>query len=52
MRSQISGILQQDLPLIPVVWYRQTLAASPRLDNVSIDPYERTYRLTQMRWKS
>ena len=50
LQRQVAAILQQDLPLIPVLWYRQTLAANPRLDRVSIDPYERTYRLTQMQW--
>lgn len=50
LQREVAAILQQDLPLIPVLWYRQTLAANPRLDRVSIDPYERTYRLTQMQW--
>ncbi|WP_354678169.1 ABC transporter substrate-binding protein [Cupriavidus plantarum] len=52
LRSQIAAVLQRELPLIPVVWYRQTLAANPRLAHVSIDPYERTYRLTQLQWQS
>jgi len=52
LRRQIAATLQRDLPLIPVVWYRQTLAASPRLGGVSIDPFERSYRLTQMHWHS
>ncbi|WP_223851615.1 ABC transporter substrate-binding protein [Cupriavidus pauculus] len=52
LRGQIAAVLQQELPLIPVVWYRQTLAANPRLANVSIDPYERTYRLTPLQWSS
>lgn len=52
LRGQIAAALQRDLPLIPVVWYRQTLAANPRLANVSIDPYERTYRLTQLQWQT
>lgn len=50
LRRTVAGTLQRDLPLIPVVWYRQTLAASPQLRGVSIDPFERTYRLTQMEW--
>ncbi|RZT30872.1 ABC transporter substrate-binding protein [Cupriavidus agavae] len=52
LRGEIAATLQRDLPLIPVVWYRQTLAASPRLGGVSIDPFERTYRLTDMYWTS
>ena len=50
LRQQVASTLQRELPLIPVVWYRQTLAASPRLAGVSIDPFERTYRLTHMHW--
>jgi peptide/nickel transport system substrate-binding protein len=48
LRERIATTLQQALPLIPVVWYRQTLAANPRLEGVSIDPFERSYRLTQL----
>lgn len=52
LRRQIATTLQRELPLIPVAWYRQTLAANPRLAGVSIDPFERTYRLTDMHWTS
>jgi len=52
LQREVAGILHHALPLIPVLWYRQTLAANPQLDHVSIDPYERTYRLSQMEWKS
>ncbi|CAG9179277.1 ABC transporter substrate-binding protein [Cupriavidus respiraculi] len=48
LRSQVATTLQQALPLIPVVWYRQSLAASPALAGVSIDPFERSYRLTEL----
>lgn len=51
LRRQVAGTLHAAMPLIPVVWYRQTLAASPRLAGVSIDPFERSYRLTQLQWK-
>lgn len=50
LRQTVAATLQQALPLIPVVWYRQTLAASPHLHGVSIDPFERTYRLTDLEW--
>jgi peptide/nickel transport system substrate-binding protein len=52
LRQDVARSLHHDLPLIPVLWYRQTLAANPRLNGVSIDPYERSYRLTQMQWQS
>lgn len=52
LRRQIAAQLHRGLPLVPVVWYRQTLAANPQLAGVSIDPFERTYRLTSMRWNA
>ncbi|TSP12150.1 ABC transporter substrate-binding protein [Cupriavidus campinensis] len=52
LRRQVADTLHDAMPLIPVVWYRQTLAASPRLAGVSIDPFERSYRLTQLQWKT
>jgi peptide/nickel transport system substrate-binding protein len=42
--------LQEQLPVIPVTWYRQQVACSKRLAGVSLDPLERSYRLTDMEW--
>ncbi len=50
LREQIAGALHDGLPLVPVLWYQQTLAASPQLAGVSIDPFERSYRLTELQW--
>ncbi|WP_422649416.1 hypothetical protein [Cupriavidus sp. H18C1] len=50
LREQIAGALHDGLPLVPVLWYQQTLAASPHLAGVSIDPFERSYRLTELQW--
>ncbi len=50
LRAQIAGALHEGLPLVPVLWYQQTLAASPHLAGVSIDPFERSYRLTELQW--
>lgn len=50
LREQIAGALHEGLPLVPVLWYQQTLAASPHLAGVSIDPFERSYRLTELQW--
>lgn len=49
-RRQIASVLQDELPVIPVVWYLQTAAVSRGLEGVSIDPFERSYRLSRMRW--
>ena len=49
-RRQITTVLQEELPVIPVVWYLQTAAISRGVEGVSIDPFERSYRLSRMRW--
>lgn len=49
-RSVITRVLQDELPVIPVIWYVQTAAVSKDVENVSIDPFERTYRVSKMRW--
>lgn len=42
--------VQQELPVIPVAWYRQTLAVSTAVEGAAIDPFERTFGLSKMRW--
>lgn len=49
-RATITAILQEELPVIPVVWYTQTGSISDRLANVEIDPFERSYRVSRMQW--
>jgi peptide/nickel transport system substrate-binding protein len=50
LRSKVARLLQSELPVIPVTWYRQHVAVHQRLQGVQLDPLERSYRLTQMRW--
>ena len=50
-RAVVSARLQDALPVIPVVWYRQTMAVSNRIGGVSIDPFERSYRISAIKWK-
>ena len=52
LRASIAGELQQGLPVIPIVWYRQTVAMSRRVTGVAIDPFERSYRLSGIGWKA
>ena len=52
LRQQIAGILQSELPIIPVSWYRQQVAVSSRVSDVRLDPLERSYRITEMKWRS
>jgi len=49
-RARVSAILQEDLPIIPIAWYQQTLAVSERVAGTDIDPYERTFGLEKIRW--
>ncbi len=44
--------LQSELPVIPIAWYRQHVAVNRRLQGVSLDPLERSYRLTDMHWSN
>jgi len=50
LRASITQTLQTELPVIPVAWYRQHVAVGPRLAGVTLDPLERSYRLTDMHW--
>ncbi len=52
LRAFIAQVLHEELPVIPVAWYRQTAAVSPRIDGMTIDPLERSYRIDRMRWAS
>lgn len=50
-RAVVAQRLQAELPVIPVVWYRQTVAVSKRLSGLSIDPFERSYRISTLKWQ-
>jgi len=52
LRAQVTAELQSNLPVVPIAWYRQQVAVGPRLAGVSLDPLERSYRLTAMRWRA
>lgn len=49
-RAQAAAILQAELPVIPIAWYQQTLAASRRVTGAAIDPWERSFGLAAIRW--
>ncbi|MDP9991874.1 peptide/nickel transport system substrate-binding protein [Variovorax boronicumulans] len=52
LRMQVTTVLHAELPVIPITWYRQQVAVGRRLEGVSLDPLERSYRLTAMRWRA
>jgi peptide/nickel transport system substrate-binding protein len=43
-------LLHDELPVIPVAWFEHTVAVSPRLRDVAIDPYEMRYLAEAMVW--
>lgn len=49
-RQQVTSILHDELPVIPIAWYQQTLAVSNRVEGTIIDPWERTFGLPGLRW--
>lgn len=49
-KARAAAILQEDLPVIPVAWYQQTLAVSTAVEGAIIDPYERTFGLEALKW--
>ena len=51
-RARIVRGVHDGLPVIPVAWYRQHVAVSTRITGVKLDPFERSYRLTQLRWRA
>ena len=50
LRNEIIALIQHDLPVIPIAWYRQSIAVAKNVEGASIDPFERTFGLTKMRW--
>ena len=48
-RARIAAILQTELPIIPIAWYRQTLAVARGVEGTVIDPWERTFGLQDLK---
>ena len=49
-KAAAAAILQADLPIIPIAWYQQTLAVSDSVEGATIDPFERSFGLQDIRW--
>ena len=49
-RARITAILQEDLPVIPIAWYQQTLAVRAGVEGARIDPWERSFGLAGLRF--
>lgn len=51
LEQQAAERLHTQMPVIPVVWYMQTASVNARLEGFTIDPFERSYRLSDLRWR-
>lgn len=44
-RAKLAGILQAELPVVPLAWYQQNAAVSRQVEGFALDPFERTFAL-------
>ncbi len=51
-RETIVRTAQEELPLIPVAWYRMNAAVNDRVDGFVMDPLETSWRITDLKWAS
>ncbi|MDQ4053917.1 MAG: ABC transporter substrate-binding protein [Actinomycetota bacterium] len=52
LRATITETAQEQLPLIPIAWYRMNAAVSDRVDGFVIDPLESSWRISNARLAS
>jgi peptide/nickel transport system substrate-binding protein len=52
LRSTIATTAQEELPVIPIAWYRMNAAVSDRVEGFVLDPLEHTWRISDARWAS
>ncbi|CAH1657102.1 ABC transporter substrate-binding protein [Chelatococcus asaccharovorans] len=52
IRQEIAGILQDDVPAIPIGWFESIAAASTQLKigTVTLDPFQLSYNLDRLEW--
>jgi len=50
LQQGVAGILQQQLPVIPLAWSELRVAVSNDLDGLRVDPLELSYHLSALRW--
>lgn len=52
LRSTVATVAQEELPLIPVAWYRMNAAVTDRIEGFVMDPLETSWRLSTVEWAS
>ncbi|TCT13916.1 peptide/nickel transport system substrate-binding protein [Bibersteinia trehalosi] len=48
LKQQISQIINDELPIIPVVYYQQNVVAHKGVQNITLDPFERHFFLEKL----
>lgn len=51
LQSVVSSTAHEQLPVIPVAWYRMNAAVTDRLDGFVLDPLEHSWRLSDASWR-
>ncbi|KAA1426064.1 ABC transporter substrate-binding protein [Nocardioides antri] len=52
LRRTVATIAQEQLPLMPVAWYRMNAAVGDHVDGFVMDPLETSWHLSEARWAS
>ncbi len=52
LRRTVATIAHEQLPLLPVAWYRMNAAVNDRVDGFVMDPLETSWHFSQTRWAS
>ncbi|WP_183099580.1 ABC transporter substrate-binding protein [Nocardioides pelophilus] len=52
LRRTVATIAQEQLPLLPVAWYRMNAAVSDRVEGFVMDPLETSWHFSRVRWAS
>ncbi|NAW88517.1 ABC transporter substrate-binding protein [Photobacterium halotolerans] len=50
LARQAAGLLADEMPLIPVTYYRQIVAVNDKISGFSFDPFEINYRVSEMQF--
>lgn len=50
-RREVATRLQEGLPTVPVVWYRQNVVVGSHVGELELDPFEQDWHLDEVSWK-
>lgn len=50
-RAIIAKAIQEEMPIIPISWYKESVVVTNNLEGVTLDPFDTTYRLNEIKVK-